>query len=381
MILKPIVFDGDRNVIPQSKDVKSLKLNEAWLQDIIHNYPQIYPVENDLNTDLKIVSLGREIYCGAGYIDVLLLTSDAEILLIETKLWGNPEKSRTVLAQIMDYAKELSNWGYDDLNSAILLSQSNRKLSKIKSLKEIIKDEFPRQNLTDFEERLIQNLNQGNIKLSIIGDKISPNLLLLSDTIQKYPGLNFSLSLIEIKLFKYEQHLILIPDIVGKTVEVTRSVVKIQYEKEKPKVEIKYIESDTRNQSLSKTSKVTFISQCHENIAPLIDKLIEKWQMQNNLLIYWGIKGLSIRKLTDDKWTTILDIFPDCISMIIPSLAKKCKIPDGVYTEYLDSIFKIPELKSAYAAKKRYVYYKNLNTTDLSSILNSVDSLINKLTP
>ena len=65
---------------------------------IIHENPQLYPIENPLNNDLKIISLGREINTGVGKIDILLLTSDAELIIVETKLWRNPEKSRTVLA-------------------------------------------------------------------------------------------------------------------------------------------------------------------------------------------------------------------------------------------------------------------------------------------
>jgi hypothetical protein len=376
MILHPIIQDAEKQICPQAKEISSLK-REDWLQELIHKNPQLYPIENDLRTGLKIISLGREINCGAGFIDILLLTSDAEIIVVETKLWKNPEKSRTVLAQIIDYAKELSNWSFDDLNSAITLSQTNTINPKTRSIDEIIQSEFPHQNIIDFEERLIQNLSNGNIKLSIIGDKISPNLLLLSDTIQKAPGLNFNITLIEIKLFEFEKYTIIIPDIVGKTIEETRAVVKIQYEKEKPRVDIKYFEPE---RNTSKTSKSTFISECPDVIAAKIGTLIDKWESNNNLLIYWGIRGFSIRKLTKDKYTTILDLFPDCISMIIQSLAEQSEIPENMYSEYLASIFKIDGLKSAYTSKKRYIYYKKLNVTDLDLIFDAVDELLNKLT-
>lgn len=376
MILHPIIQDAEKQICPRAKAIDSLK-REDWLQDLIHKNPHLYPIENDLKSGVKIISLGREINCGAGYIDILLLTSDAELIVVETKLWKNPEKSRTVLAQIIDYVKELSNWSFDDLNSAVTLSQTNSNNHKTKSLDEIIQFEFPHQNIIDFEERLIQNLNSGNIKLSIIGDKISPNLLLLSDTIQKAPGLNFNITLIEIKLFEFEKYTILIPDIVGKTVEQTRAVVKIQYEKEKPKAEIKYFESE---RNTSKISKATFLSKCPDGIAAKIEKLIDKWESNNNLLIYWGTRGFSVRKYTKDKYTTILDIFPDCISMIIQSLAQQSEIPENIYTEYLNSIFKIDGLKSAYNSKKRYIYYKKVSASDLELIFESVDNLLNKLT-
>ncbi len=35
-------------------------------------------------------------------------------MLVEAKLWRNPEARRKVIGQILDYAKELSRWNYED---------------------------------------------------------------------------------------------------------------------------------------------------------------------------------------------------------------------------------------------------------------------------
>lgn len=360
-------------------DESESKFTEDWLQKVIHDNPQTYPIENPLNKDLKIISLGREINSGAGYIDILFLTSDAELIIAETKLWRNPEKSRTVLAQVIDYAKEISKWGFDDLNNAVISSQRNSQSEKALSLKEIIAKEFSNQNQTDFIDILIQNLHKGILKLSIIGDKISPNLLLLSDTLQSSPGLNFSLSLIEMKLFKYNHDIILIPDIVGKTKEEIRGVVKVQYEKEKPKIEITYLETEKSQNQKNKTDRVTFISQCPNDISQILEKWIDVWQNNSDLMIYWGVAGLSIRKQLDKKWTTILDIYPDYVSMITQSMAESCKIPQDIYNKYLEVLFSIDEMKSAYSSKKRYVKYDSISTEDIEVMMTAVNELINKL--
>jgi len=289
MIINPILIKNEAFSVLKKIDDSSSYYTEDWLQNVIHNNPYTYPIENPLDNELKIISLGREINSGAGYIDILLLTSDADIIIVETKLWRNPEKSRTVLAQVIDYAKEISNWGYDDLNDAIITSQRNQKLEKTLSLREIINKEFANQDQTDFIDVLIQNLDQSNLKLSIIGDKISPNLLLLSDTIQGSPGMNFTLSLIEMKLFKYNDEILLIPDIIGKTREVTRGVVKVKYEKEKPKVDIKYLEAEKKQKS--KTDKTTFLSECPDDISPILESCIDEWQSNKDLQIYWGVSG------------------------------------------------------------------------------------------
>ncbi len=376
MIINPILIKNEAFSVLKKIDDSSSYYTEDWLQNVIHNNPYTYPIENPLDNELKIISLGREINSGAGYIDILLLTSDADIIIVETKLWRNPEKSRTVLAQVIDYAKEISNWGYDDLNDAIITSQRNQKLEKTLSLREIINKEFANQDQTDFIDVLIQNLDQSNLKLSIIGDKISPNLLLLSDTIQGSPGMNFTLSLIEMKLFKYNDEILLIPDIIGKTREVTRGVVKVKYEKEKPKVDIKYLEAEKKQKS--KTDKTTFLSECPDDISPILESCIDEWQSNKDLQIYWGVSGLSVRKQIDGKWTTIIDIYPYSISMIVDTLANSCKIPDEIYNEYLEVLFSIDGLKSAYSAKKRYIKYNSMSTEDIEIMMEAVGKLIEK---
>ncbi len=379
MIIKPISITGDNYKELIKIDETSFCFNEDWLQKVIHDNPQTYPIENSLNANQKIISLGREINSGAGYIDILLLTSNAELIIVETKLWRNPEKSRTVLAQVIDYAKELSNWGYDDLNDAVIIAQRNQKLDKTRSLREIIADEFQNIDQTDFIDTLAQNLHSGFLSLSIVGDKISPNLLLLSDTIQSSPGLNYTLSLIEMKLFNYGEDIIMIPDIIGKTKEVVRGVVKVQYEQEKPKVEIKYLETEKPQKSRKKTDRETFLSQCPEDISPLLESYLDKWQNNQYLLVYWGVTGLSIRKQLNDKWTTIIDIYPDCISLITKQMSETAQIPDTVYNDYLEVVFGIDGMKSAYSSKKRYMKYDSMSTEDIELMMESVDELIDKM--
>jgi len=47
------------------------------------------------------------------------MNSSGYLTLVETKLWRNPESRRTVIGQIIDYAKELSRLSYEGLLDAI----------------------------------------------------------------------------------------------------------------------------------------------------------------------------------------------------------------------------------------------------------------------
>lgn len=55
----------------------------------------------------------------AGYLDNLFVTPTGGLVLVECKLWRNPEARRQVLAQAIDYARCLVGWGYEDLERAI----------------------------------------------------------------------------------------------------------------------------------------------------------------------------------------------------------------------------------------------------------------------
>ena len=378
MIIKPILISGNKYRALIKIDESNKKYDESWLQKIIHENPQLYPIENPLNNDLKIISLGREINTGVGKIDILLLTSDAELIIVETKLWRNPEKSRTVLAQIVDYAKELSKWEYEDFDSAIKVAQRDKKSLRVISLEEIIQQEFSNQNITDFKDRFVENVKRGILNLSIIGDKISANLLLLSETIQGSPGLNFNLNLIEMKLYLHEKEIIVIPDIIGKTKEVVRGIVKIQFEKKQPQVEVVYAEEV--QSSKVKTDKKTFLSQYSADVAQILEIWIDKWENKKGLMVYWGLSGLSVRREIKGKWETLVYIYPYSISLITEEMAKKCQLFEtDIYKEYLDTIFYSEKLGAFYSAKRRDIKYSTLNTDSITLLIESTGKLIDKI--
>ena len=41
------------------------------------------------------------------------------IIILEAKLWRNPESKRKVIAQILDYASELTRWSFEDLEREV----------------------------------------------------------------------------------------------------------------------------------------------------------------------------------------------------------------------------------------------------------------------
>ena len=49
----------------------------------------------------------------SGYIDNLYISSGGYPIVVETKLWRNPQARREVLSQVLDYTKELTSKDFE----------------------------------------------------------------------------------------------------------------------------------------------------------------------------------------------------------------------------------------------------------------------------
>ena len=100
--------------------LKDKEFSEAYLQEMLHACPELLPID-ELDADFgPLVSLGREI----DNIDNLFIAPSGRITIVETKLWRNPQATREVLAQILDYATRVSNWSYETLEMKCRSAQS-----------------------------------------------------------------------------------------------------------------------------------------------------------------------------------------------------------------------------------------------------------------
>lgn len=153
--------------------------DEAWVQRLIFDHPEILPVNEFDEIYCPLVAAGREVETPSGFVDNLYVSPSGAITIVETKLWQNPEKHRTVVAQVIDYAKEISHWTYDDLNVAVLKASRQGADTHKQSLDDLIQPHLAPVGLglADFQERSIRTLNNGEFLLLIVGDRISANTL------------------------------------------------------------------------------------------------------------------------------------------------------------------------------------------------------------
>ena len=133
---------------------------EDEIQQILANNPEIVLNIDVLEIEKKEGAVScREFSTSSGKIDVLYLTPAGEIVIVETKLIRNPEASRTVVAQTIDYVKSLSAMRADEFISRL------NQLSAFDSKKEIGEN---------VKIQIARNLKSGYFKVIILGDFINP---------------------------------------------------------------------------------------------------------------------------------------------------------------------------------------------------------------
>ncbi|MCX7834289.1 MAG: hypothetical protein N2490_08790 [Ignavibacteria bacterium] len=207
-------------------------ITEDWLHKFIFEYPEVLPIDEIDSSYAPLIPIGREIPTSVGSIDNLYISPDGYLTLVETKLWRNPEAKREVVGQILDYAKELTTWTFSKLNESV--KKSNETLhSSSKGIVEIMKDfdlieEDYEQIIIDNIER---NLKRGRMLLLIVGDGIRESVEEMVEYLQNSAQLQFTLGLIELQLYRNpndENGLIVIPNLITRTREIIRAIVKIE---------------------------------------------------------------------------------------------------------------------------------------------------------
>lgn len=197
---------------------------EADIQQLVHEHPSVLPIEEIDPTFKGAVSICRELRTPAGPIDNLLVTPSGLPVLVECKLWRNPEGRREVVGQILDYAKELSRWTQSDLQREAnirLGSTGNVLLEKVRAV-------APETDEIAFNDALSSNLRRGRFLLLIVGDGIREGVEAIAEYLQRHAGLHFSFGLVELPIFVLPDGARLVtPRVLARTVNVVRQVVAV----------------------------------------------------------------------------------------------------------------------------------------------------------
>jgi L-fucose mutarotase/ribose pyranase (RbsD/FucU family) len=222
-----IILSNGKAVRLERVDFTQKDLDEGFLQEIIRANPSVLPAHELDKAYTQLISIGREASTVAGSIDNLLATPEGNLVIVETKLWRNPQARREVIAQIIDYAKDLSSWTYDDFD-AVAKAYSRRYLSKQMSLSELMQSQFPQFDEKVFHDNLLRNIELGRVMLLVVGDGIREGVEQMVEYLQTYATLHFTLGLVELQLYKIgEGDTLVLSQLLFRTREINRAIITV----------------------------------------------------------------------------------------------------------------------------------------------------------
>jgi hypothetical protein len=207
---------------------------ECALQEVIDRWPNILPIADFLPSVENVCSLGREIPIpvadGAeGLTDNLLVTDDAHLVIVETKLWRNPEALREVIAQSLQYTMGVSQLSPETFERCLRRGDAiAHRLGADETVFQRACSELP-QRADDFEEALDRLRRNGDILLLIVGDGVRPSAERLVAWMNKaVGGAPFKLGLVELRFYDMPGGgRIIVPKSLLRITEAARHVVTI----------------------------------------------------------------------------------------------------------------------------------------------------------
>jgi len=202
--------------------------DEKWLQHLIMRHPSLLPTAQIEPAFNSLIPICVELPVRSGSMDNLFVTPAGDLALVECKLWRNPEARREVVAQIIDYATEISTWTYETLQDAIRrtkpLDESDDKSTQ--SLYELVSAHGEIDEVS-FHDAVSRNLKRGRFLLLIVGDGIHEGVESMTEFLQQHAGFHFTLGLVAIALFEAPGGYIAQPRVLVRTTNIDRGIVTL----------------------------------------------------------------------------------------------------------------------------------------------------------
>lgn len=200
--------------------------DEKWLQKVLFENIELIKVSDPVYDRIRIIPLCRELTLHDGirnlFLDVLAITETGRLILIECKLWKNPQARREVLAQTLEYASLMQKLSYSDLAAKLKKHIKSGADDPIAHRLREAKLIFDESLLID---RVSENIKQGDFHLIIAGDGIRGDLVNLVNS-NLMSGMTADLSLLEVAIHKNSLgEIILYPSIVSETETIKRTVL------------------------------------------------------------------------------------------------------------------------------------------------------------
>jgi hypothetical protein len=205
--------------------------------------------------------------------------------------------------------------------------------------------------------------------LLIVGDQIRPEVALLAEVVSTAPSLEFALGLVEIQFYHLREDadwpLLAVPAVVGRTHDVTRAVIKVRYEQVMPEIDVSAFEDSPS--ARRKTDRETFLKSLPRGLDDVFAPYLDHWSLPPYIL-YWGEVGFSLRLLRDGKPVTVVDAYPQNMSVFMEKWLPEWGNPADAYRVYRSKVDEVPECLRMYVEGKRYAAYDRMTVDDVQLV-------------
>ena len=271
----------------------------------------------------------------------------------------NPESSRVVISQVIDYIKAITVDGYE-----LLLNQT-RNLSKW------VMDGFVADDR--FYSALRKNVRTGNIKGIIIGDDIHPNLLGLLESIQSAPHLAFHINLVRVEAFRVSGGILIHAFNVENTLEVERSVIRITFGEGHPSIESESPSKEGQG-SKPKLAWSEYIDTVDEKYRALIKACRRKWEAAFGNSIHMGVVGFSGGFFVGRKRYPVLFVYNESVALFSENNRKRYGAPEDAYEAYKNALMAAPEIYDMLIGGKIRVSFQDISMESLETVFEATIS-------
>jgi hypothetical protein len=349
-----LILNGEAKRLEQASPDDFGK-SEKWMQELLFKHPGLIPVDEIEPAFQNLIPIARELRTSRGPLDLFFISPKGNITLVETKLWRNPEARRQVVAQIIDYATEISRWPYAELVSAIRNATDSMDSDPLTTAARAeAGEEFDEANFIDAVSR---NLASGKFLLLIVGDGIHEGVESMAEFLQRTPQLGFTLGLVELAIFKFgagaEEGFFIQPRVIARTREVIRAIVEVRsnvpdviVECTTPETEVgKTATSGKRPPPLTLT---LFLDELRKNAGDELAALTERTIQEapaHGLDVDLGAGGAMLKFEDEDssEFFNFGQIWKDG-TLKSGRFSQKCvklKIPEKIWQSYYDALVRL----------------------------------------
>jgi hypothetical protein len=302
---RPFLVGSDLKLeTPEPIDFLVRAFDEGWIQELIRQHPEILPASQIDDAFSPLLCIGREVPTADGPIDNLYVSPSGLLTLVETKLWRNPQARREAVAQLLDYAKELQSWAFEDLD-VLVRAYQKRYVQPVRGLVGAAQSAWQVDEAA-FVDGVMRSLQRGRFLLLVVGDGIRESVEQMADFLSQTPQMHFTLGLVELQVYEAsaqpETPRLVIPRVVMRTREVTRAVVRV----DGPLGATVHVGIDTATTDASSTRRRTldedeFFDELHLSAVPATAEVARKLLAsltKRNLEIEWKSSSF-VAKLPD----------------------------------------------------------------------------------